>query len=236
MDGPTRRFRDRLKGALSSLLEPAQDPRQLTFDASQRQRALLMQVSQALIKIAATKQRLTDRASAARAHLPQLEARAREALRANQEDLARLALRERRIVAAEIATFETYIRQIQQEEQRLSLIEDRLTVRIEAMHARQQMISARHTAANAQMRIGEALFGVSDDLAEIGQVLARTEQETARLHARAAAIADLVDGGVLSAAADPVERELEHLAESQEIEQEIAEIRQELSKKRSALG
>jgi phage shock protein A len=233
MAGRVRRVRGMLKSALNSLLEPAEDPHQIAVDADQRQRALLAQIRQALVEIGATKHRLSAQAATAHAQVPRLEAQARDALRAGRDDLARLALQRRRIIAAEAETLEEHVREMQDEEQRLSLVEHRLTAQIEAMVARQQLIAARHTAADAQVRLGEALTGASDDLADVALALERTEQETERLQARAAAIAGLVDSGALATPAlaglRSHDEALAQLDGTQEIERELAALKQELS-------
>ena len=233
MTRPSRRFRNLLSNALGSLMEPAEDPRQSAPNAEQRQNALQAQVHQALIDVTATRRRLTEKALAARVQAQELKEQAGVALQAGREDLARSALHRRALVAAEIASLEQHITEIQVEEERLSLLEQNLRSQIETLHARQQIAAARQTAAGAQVRIGEALYGVSDELLDVALELDRHEQDATILQARANAIADLAASSPLNLA-DPLQRgatgqPLSPPALAADIETQLALLRQELA-------
>ena len=194
----------------------------------------MQKVQQALADIASAKDRLESKTAEVGGKLPQLEEQARRALIAEREDLARLALQRRQIALVELEVLEGQVREVQQEEQRLSMVEQRLATQIEAFYARQEVIAARYTAAEAQVRIGESLSGISDELDDLGRALERAEEKTEHMQARVSAIDRLVETGVLETpglpAGDPITQELDQLEGAQDVEAQLAALSSEIEK------
>jgi phage shock protein A len=92
-------------------------------------------------------------------------------------------------------------------------------------------MSAQYTAAEAQVRISEALSSVSGEAAELGMALERAEEKISRMQARASALDALIENGSLTLVGgdDAVERELQELAASRAIEDELAAMKSHLS-------
>jgi phage shock protein A len=193
-----------MKNGIETLLAPAEDPRESFADADAQRQQLLTRVRQARADHAAARARLETRLAQLRARLPQLETQARQAVAARRDDLARLALQQRQIAALEIRGLETQAQEIQRDEARLALTEQRLAAQLDAWRARQEMTAARYTAAEAQVRIQEALSQVSDDFADLGVSLEQAEQRAEQMQARALAIDDLLDLTVLELPGLPV--------------------------------
>ncbi len=221
-----------VKQGVGAFTASAEDPRQTFAPAYQRQGELLQKVQQALVDIGTAKDRLESKTAEVGGKLPQLEEQARRALIAEREDLARLALQRRQIAVVELEVLEGQVREVQQEEQRLSMVEQRLATQIEAFYARQEVIAARYTAAEAQVRIGESLSGISDELDDLGRALERAEEKTEHMQARASAIDRLVETGVLETpglpAGDPVAHELGQLEGEQDVEAQLAALSREI--------
>ncbi len=192
-----QRLLAQLKQGLNSVLAPAQDPRETFAYTCQHQRQLLERVQTALTDIVTSKNRLEAKAAQVKGKLPQLEHQARLALLEGREDLARLALRWHHIATLELQTLEQQIADVQQEERRLSLAEERLAAQIEAFLATQEIIAARYSAAESQAHISETLDSVSQELSDLGQALQKAEQKTEHMQARASAIDRLIEEGIL---------------------------------------
>jgi phage shock protein A len=197
MTNPFGRLSKRVKKGMDTLLTPAEDPRQTHISTFERQRLLLVKVQNALHEVGKAKNRLEDKAVESRAKLPQLEELARQALREEREDLARLRLQRRQLAGIELQGLEKQLLEIEREEHRLSLTEQRLSGQLAAFYTRQELIAARYSAAEAKVHIGEALSGVSGELAELSQAMVQAERKSAQMQARAAAIDRLVDEGLL---------------------------------------
>lgn len=200
---------DRLKVVLakgaSIALAPAPDPRASHQTSHQKQRALLNRVIKAGQEVTAAKERLKATADGVRAKLPSMEEQARTELRNGHEEMARLALQRRQVVARELQTLERQLAEVEKEEAALAVIEQRLAGQIEAFAARQEVIKARYSAAEAQVRINEAMTGVSQDFADLTAALHRAERTTEDMEARATAIDQLVKDGDLESVAAPFE-------------------------------
>ena len=194
MASPFKRLGKKLQNALMS---PAEDPRQAYVSTYDKQTSLLVRVRKALAEVAVAKERLEEKAQTTRAKLPHLETLARQALKEDREDLARLRLQRRQLAQVQLHSLNQQLLEIEREENRLSLAEQRLSDQLAAFCTRQELIAARYSAAEAQVHIGEALAGVSEELADLSHAMAAAEQKSAQMEARAAAIDRLVDEGLL---------------------------------------
>jgi len=148
-----------------------------------------------LANIASSRHELEARTAELRCHLPELEAKARCALRAGRQDVARHALERRQIAAGELALLNEQLREADLEATRLAAAEQQLAARIDAILARERMIEARQSVAEIQVRVGEALAGISGELAGLAPELAQAEEHAEALEARAAAIDRMLDLG-----------------------------------------
>lgn len=221
-----------VKAWLNALFEPAEDPRKTFAPAYQSQRELLARVRNALDAIAASRARLESRSAEVGANLELLEERARQALVAGRDDLARLALRRRQVGVAEIKSLQGHLREVQAEEGRLSVAEQRLVNQIEVFRARLEVIAARYSTAEAQVQISEAIAGISDELSDLGAVLESAELKSEDMEARALALDELIEDGVLgtsSAASSTAENlSVDGFDDSFEVEEQLGALRREI--------
>jgi phage shock protein A len=226
MAGLFRQFTSILKTGLDSLLEPAEDPRAAYSDPQERQRDLLARVREAHARNTALRQRLEKRSEQLQAKLPKLEELARQALAAEREDMARLALQQRQLALIELRSLDASAKEVQLEEGRIAIIEQRLTAQLEAMRVRQEMTAVRYTAAESQVMVNEAVSGISKEMADLGEAIEQAEQKAEHMQARASAIDQLADLGSLGdAAADPVAKQLRQLDVEKEVEEELRKMR-----------
>lgn len=232
-----RRSKRVMKSWLQDLAEPAADPRQTYQNAFERQRGLLLKVQQALAEIGHSKNRLQAKVELAQSKLPRLQERALSWLSDGREDLARLALQRRQLAAVELQTLREQVQEVEKEELRLSLIEQRLSTQIEAFYARQEMVAARYSAAEAQVRIQEAYSGVSEELAGLGKALADAEEKSERMEARVSAIDRLVTDGILDApSADAAMRQLTQLDAAFDVDQQMEQLKRQLDSPADRIG
>lgn len=222
------RFANVLKKSMDTLLAPAEDPRQTFARPQDRQQDLLARVQKALAENVAFRQQLQARVAQLRANLSGFEAQAQRALRAQQEDLARLALQRRQMALMEAQALEVQAREAEAEEHRLALVEQKLTTQIEALRARQAVVAARYTAAEAQVQMHEAFHHLSDDLSDVGATLDEAEHKAEAMQARAAALDQLAGGGELVSLGDEVERQLTQLDLAESVEKHLAALKRQM--------
>ena len=112
--------------------------------------------------------------------------------------------------------------------QQLTVAEERLSAKVQAFRNKKEIIKAQYSAAQAQVRIGAALGGVSEEMGDVSLAVERAENKTEQLRARAGAIDELAEAGVLedfTGRQDDLGRELAQLTASQNVEDELAALR-----------
>ena len=219
------------KAKMSQILDRAEDPRETLDYSYERQQELLQQVRRGIVEVTTSKKRLELQSNRIEADLNKAEEQARRALSAGREDLARVVLQRRATAQQQLDSLENQIQGLDMEQQKLMEAEQRLNAKIEAFRTRKEVIKAQYSAAEAQVRIGEAVSGISEEMADVGLAIERAENKTEQLQARASAIDELVQTGVLTdftESGTDVDRQLAQLGADQSVEAELARLKQEL--------
>lgn len=218
-----------LKSCLNAIMKPAADPRPSAAYTFDRQRALLARVRTLLADIEKARPRLTEKEALVAASLPPLQAQARRALQANREDVARLALQRHHISRIEQRTLQAQIAGLDQEEQRLLLVEHRLVTQIEVYLARQEALASRYNAAESQVQLNKALQKVFRDLTDLDRIIDAAEARTDEMEARATWLEDaFADEQITAVAAGTPLQTLANLDLNQAVEDELARLKAQL--------
>lgn len=221
-----------LKAKVNKVLEAVENPYETLDYSYEKQLELLRNVKRNLAEVVASKKRLELQAVKLKESLSRLEEQARQALRQGREDLARLALERKQFIQEQLDGLDAQVKGLEQEQEKLAAVEARLQAKVEAFRTRKEVIKAQYAAAQAQVKIGEAATGLSEELADVGLAIERAEEKTEKLRARAAAIDELVEKGVLEEAwgnEDRLERELRQMAAKEKVEGELARLKQEVA-------
>ncbi len=218
-----------VKSKMNRILDNAEDPRETLDYAYEKQREMLQNVKRGVVEMVTTKRRLQLQAEKVKANISTVENQARQALAAGREDLARMALQRKQAALIELEGLDTQVAQLEIEQEKLTHAEQRLQAKVEAFKAKKEIIKAQYGAAQAQVRIGSALSGLSEEMGDVQLAVERAEGKTETLRAKAGAIDELAELGVLDdvsgTAGDPLSRELEQLTASQNVEDELAALR-----------
>ena len=218
-----------MKVKTSADLDRAEDPREILDYAGHQQEEFLQTVRRGLIDVATSKQQLAQQVKSMRARIPKLEDQARQAVAADREDLARMALNRKQAALAELEGLEMQLAELDEEEAKLAATEQQIADRVASFRMHKEATKARYSAAEAQVRIGETISGVSGELGELSLALGRAEEKTNQMMARAKALDALTAGGSLDAAVldqtDIVERELRQITAVSAVEQELAALK-----------
>ena len=114
------------------------------------------------------------------------------------------------------------------EQEKLTNAEQRLQAKVEAFRNKKEVIKAQYSAAQAQVRIGSALPGLSEEMGDVSLAVERAETKTETLKAKAGAIDELAEMGMLddfSGRQDSLGKELAAISASQNVEDELASLR-----------
>jgi phage shock protein A len=229
--GLMSRFTMIVKAKANKALDKAEDPRETLDYSYEKQLELLQKVRRGVADVATSKKRLELQAAKLEQSVEKLDGQARTALQQNREDLARVALERKKGVQLQLQSIDEQRAQLQIEQDKLVLSEQRLSAKVESFRTRKETIKAQYTAAEAQAKIGEAFSGVSEEMADVGMAIERAENKTETMRARAGAIDELLESGALTDLGDrrdPLDRELEQLTVSGGVDADLARLKAEL--------
>ena len=229
-----------VKSKMNRILDNAEDPNETLDYAYTKQMETLRDVKRGVVEMVTAKRRVELQASKVKDNIVKLDSQARQAMAAGREDLARLALQRKQASLSELEGLDQQIADMEAEQQKLTAAEQRLQSKVAAFRTRKEIVKAQYNAAQAQVRIGGALSGISEEMSDVSLAIERAEHKTEDMRARAGAIDELVELGVLddfTDRRDTVERELDKMLSQQNVEDELAALRGELpSGDRRALG
>jgi len=225
------RFTTIVKAKANKALDRAEDPRETLDYSYEKQLELLQKVRRGVADVATSKKRLELQSAKLEQSVEKLDGQARMALQQSREDLARVALERKKGVQLQLQSLDEQRAQLQSEQDKLVLAEQRLTAKVEAFRTRKETIKAQYTAAEAQTKIGEAFSGVSEEMADVGMAMERAETKVETMRARAGAIDELLESGALtdlSDGRDSIDRELEQLSTAGAVDAELDRLRAEI--------
>jgi phage shock protein A len=222
-----------IKAKMNKLVGAMEDPRETLDYSYEKQLELLQNVKRGVAEVATSKKRLELQKASLIENSEKLESQAHEAVKANREDLARIALERKNAMTQQIANLDQQITSLGAEEDRLVAAEKRLSTKIEVFRTRKETIKAQYSAAEAQVKINESVTGISEEMADIGTSIQRAEDKTEQMKARSAAIDELIDKGTLedfTGKEDDIERELAKINKDSNVEAELSRIKAEVKK------
>jgi len=238
MSGIFQRMSLIFRAKTDKALDKMEDPRQTLDYSYQKQLELLQKVRRGVADVATSRKRIELQANGLTTQADKLTAQAQKALEVGREDLAREALTRRSGLQQQLADLQTQHAQLLGEEEKLVRASQRLQAKVDAFRTKKETIKATYSAAEAQSRIGEAFSGISEEMGDVGLAVQRAEDKTAQLQARAGAIDELLASGALDDATgstkDDITLELEQLASTSEVEDELAQMKASLGTGRSA--
>ena len=156
-----------VKSKMNRILDQAEDPRETLDYSYEKQLEMLRNVKRGVVEMVTAKRRIQQQATVVRENIAKLDSQARQALEAEREDLARLALQRKQASMIELQGLDDQIEGMEQEQEKLTVAERRLQAKVEAFKSKKEVIKAQYTAAQAQVRIGAALSGVSEEMGDI---------------------------------------------------------------------
>ncbi len=217
----------------NQVLDKVEDPRQTLDYSYQKQLELLTKVRRGVADVATSRKRIELQLAQLNEQSDKLSNQAARALQAGREDLAREALTRKSGLTQQISSMRAQHAALQTEEEKLTLAAQRLQAKVEAFRTRKETLKATYTAAEAQTKIGEAFSGLSEEMGDVGMAVQRAEDKIATMSARSGAIDELLASGALDdptgLAQDDITLELDRLASSSEVEDELSRLKQQIT-------
>ena len=94
-----------VKSKMNRILDTAEDPRETLDYSYEKQLEMLRNVKKGVVEMVAAKRRIQQQAVTVQANIEKLEAQAKQALEADREDLARLALQRKQAATTETGSY-----------------------------------------------------------------------------------------------------------------------------------
>ena len=219
----------------NAALDKAEDPGQVMDYSYSKQVEQLQQLRRSIADVVTNEKRLEMQQSQLIEKINRLDQQAMQALQANREDLARMALQRKETLLVQINSYEQQLAQLKAQEEKLLNMERTISARVEAFRTQKEMVKAQYSAAQAQVKINETVTGISEEMTEMNLAMQRAQDKVLTMQARANAMEELIDQGTLSeqgmlgaGSGDTLERELQKISTEQNVEAQLQAMKQQL--------
>ena len=220
-----------LKAKYSRLLNRAENPAETLDYSYEEQLRQLQNVKRGIADVATAKKRLELQYTSMQQQADKLDDQAKQAIKANREDLAREALTRKAAIQGQLQGIMDQGQQLEAQQQKLIDGEKQLSAKVESFRSQKEVIKAQYSAAEAQVRIGEAATGISSQMSDVGAAVERAKDKTLQMQARADAINELTAAGALedfTSSGDDIDRQLKEISQSGQVDEELAKLKAEL--------
>jgi phage shock protein A len=232
--GLTNRITTLLKQKVNTLLDKYEDPKEALDYSYQNQIETMNKLRRSIAEVVTAKTRLQMQKTKLVDNIRTLDEESRRAIDQDREDLAKLALERKNANMLQLQNLDKQIVDMQTQQDKLEQTEKRLSTKVEEFRSKKEVIKAQYTAAEAQVRIKENLTGISEEMADVGVAMNKAEDKTEQMKAKAQALDEMIDSGVLTdytSNKDDVEGELEKMTAKSSVDQELAKLKAERDKK-----
>jgi phage shock protein A len=240
MKGLIGRFSTIFKAKANDIADKMENPNEMLNYSFEKQNQLINKLRQDIVQVATSKKRLEMQKAKLVVSTSNLEEQARNAIKSNREDLARLALERKAALNSQIKELEMQINEIEKQQIRLEEAEKRLSTKVQEFKTRKEIIKAQYSAAEAQVKIKENLTGISEEFNDIGGVLDRVQEKTENMKAKSDALDEMIDSGTLTdytssfAKSDTdIESELNKVNMNSQVEEELMRLKSSQNSQRS---
>ena len=226
-----QRAHDILAAKTNKALDAAEQPDEMLDLSYEQMLDHLTKVRQALVTVAASRKQIELQEQQLQHSADHLQEQAKAALGLGKEDLAREALQRRAAAQAQIDGMESQRQQLSEEEEKLERTLAALQERVNQFRTQKETLKAQYTAANAEASVNESVAGISSTLGDSGAALQRAQDKIANMQARAGALDELLQSGVLEDVGgdtDDIQKELDEAGSSADVDRELAALKAQI--------
>ena len=233
--GLTNRLSTVIKQKVNQLLDRYEDPRQALDYSHVKQTEMLNKLRRDIAEVVTSKKRLEMQKAKLWDNIRTLDEQAHRSIEVDREDLAKLALERKNANLLQVQGLEKQIAEMQNEQEKLEQTEKRLSTKVEEFKSKKEVIKAQYSAAEAQVRIKESVSGIYEEMTDVGLSMSRAEDKTEKMKAKAQALDEMINSGVLTdytSNKDDIEKELEKITVNGSVEEELAKLKAEKARKK----
>jgi phage shock protein A len=226
-----QRAHDILSAKANKALDAAEKPDEMLDLSYEQMLDHITKVRQALVTIAASRKQIELQEAQLQHSVDHLQDQAKAALSLGKEDLAREALSRKSAAQAQIDGMETQHQQLTEEEDKLTATLQALQQRVNQFRTQKETLKAQYAAASATASVNESVAGISSTLGDSGAALQRAQDKIATMQARAGALDELLQSGVLEdvgGGGDDIQKELDEAGGSADVDRELAALKAQI--------
>ena len=226
-----QRAHDVLNAKANRALDAAEKPDEMLDLSYEQMLDQITKVRQALVTIAASRKRIELQEQQMQHSVDHLQEQAKTALSLGKEDLAREALSRKATAQAQINDMEAQHEQLAEQEEKLGETLQALQQRVNTFRTQKEVLKAQYTAASASASVNEDVAGISSTLGDSGAALQRAQDKIATMQARAGALDELLQSGVLEdvgGSTDDIQQELDAAGATADVDRELAALKAEI--------
>lgn len=219
----------------NAALDKAENPAEALDLSYQKMLEQLQTIRRSIADVLTSQKRLEGQRATLQAQYDKLQSQARQALAQGQEALARTALERAQVVSTQVEGMGPQIEQLRTQESQLELTGQKLQAKVEAFRVQRDTMKAQYTAAKASTQAMEGITGLSESMGDVSMMVERAQDKVSQLQARADAVGQLADSGVLDnisigrAPGDDIDVQLRALGSAGAVDSQIAAMKAELS-------
>ena len=226
-----QRAHDILAAKTNKALDAAEKPDEMLDLSYEQMLDQITKVRQALVTIAASRKQIELQEQQLQHSVDHLQDQAKAALAQGREDLAREALSRKAAAQAQIDPMEAQHQQLTEEEQKMEQTLQALQQRVNTFRTQKEVLKAQYTAASAMSSVNESVTGISTTLGDSGAALQRAQDKIAVMQARAGALDELLQSGVLEDVGgdtDDIQKELDEAGTAADVDHELAALKAQI--------
>jgi phage shock protein A len=226
-----QRAHDIVAAKANKALDAAEKPDEMLDLSYNQMLDQITRIRRALVDIAASRKQIELQETQLQHSVAHLNDQAKAALAAGREDLAREALSRKAAAQAQIDGMEEQHTQLVEEEEKLTPALGALQEKVNHFRTQKEVLKAQYTAASAMNSVNESAAGISTSVTDSGEALARAQDKIATMQARAGALDELLQSGVLEdvgGGGDDIQKELDEVTSSTDVDNELAALKAQL--------
>ena len=231
--GLFQRAHDIVQAKANKALDAAEKPDEMLDLSYEQMLDQLTPVRRGLVSIAASRKQIELQEQQLQHTVDHLQDQAKAALAQGNEELAREALSRRAAAQTQIDSLEQQRQQLAQEQEKLEQTLAKLQERVNAFRSQKEVLKAQYTAAQAETSVNESVTGISKSFSDDGEALQRAQDKIAATQARAGAMDELIQSGVLEDVGgdtDDIQQELDQAGTDAQVDKELAALKAEIDK------
>jgi len=220
-----------MQAKANKALDAAEKPDEMLDLSYEQMLDQITQVKRGLVAITGSRKQIELQEKQLGDTAEHLQDQAKAALAQGKEDLAREALSRKAAAQSEIDGMESQRQQLAEEQEKLERTLASLQQRVNTFRTQKEVLKAQYTAAAASASVNEDVAGISSTLGDSGEALARAQDKIATMQARAGALDELLQSGVLEDVGgdtDDIQQELDEAGTAADVDNELAALKAEI--------